>query len=259
MGSLKNNIANMEDKLINIIYYYNVLIIYMSPISHDSELGRLIAIKKELGNLLTKISAITNMSNTNIAVIKLNVKLIIANIKRVKALRTSYLQSFNEELNSINSIISSGETIKNFNINSDRLNLLIRNLDTLSLQTTTAIVQIANLVSALDLNERRELGLTSNSRSRPVPRLLIPPPGLPSYSAPPPLSAPPRLQRQPNIGTRPTSLVRQPAMHLSLDDLDLTPSSASSSTSSRNAFGKKYLRPRKMTRRKRGAKKSRRQ
>jgi hypothetical protein len=52
-------------------------------------------------------------------------------------------------------------------------------------------------------------------------------------------------------------------MHLSLDDsdLDLTPSRASSSgssTSSRLGFGKKYLRPRKMTRRKRGAKKSRR-
>lgn len=235
----------------------------MSPIPPESELGRLIAIKKELGNLLTKISAITNMSNTNIAAIKLNVKLIIANIKRVKALRTSYLQSFNNDLNSINSIISSGETIKNININSHRLNSLISNLDTLSLQTTTAIVETANLVSALDLNERRELGLTSNSRSRsrPVPRLLIPPPGLPSYSAPPPLSAPPRLQRQSNIGTRPTSLVRQPAMHLSLDDLDLalTPSRASSSGSSRNAFGKKYLRPRKMTRRKRGAKKSRRQ
>jgi hypothetical protein len=234
----------------------------MSPIPHDSELGRLIAIKKELGNLLTKISAITNMSNTNIAAIKLNVKLIIANIKRVKALRTSYLQSFNNDLNSINSIISSGETIKNININSHRLNSLISNLDTLSLQTTTAIVETANLVSALDLNERRELGLGSNSRSRsrPVPRLLIPPPGLPSYSAPPPLSAPPRLQRQPNIGTRPTSLVRQPAMHLSLDDLDLalTPSRASSSTSSGNAFGKKYLRPRKITRRKRGAKKTRR-
>jgi hypothetical protein len=235
----------------------------MSPISPESELGRLIAIKKELDNLLTKISAITNMSNTNIANIKLKVKLIIANIKRVKALRTSYLQSFNNDLNSINSIISSGETIKNININSHRLNSLISNLDTLSLQTTTAIVEIANLVSALDLNERRELGLASNSRSRSVPRLLIPPPGVPSYSAPPPLSAPPRLQRQPNIGTRPTSLVRQPAMHLSLDDLELnlTPSrapSSASSTSSRNAFGKKYFRARKITHRKRGAKKTRR-
>jgi hypothetical protein len=235
----------------------------MSPITPESELGRLIAIKKELGNLLIKISAITNMSNTNIATIKLKVKLVLANIKRVKVLTTSYLQSFNNDLNSIASIIISGETIKNININSHTLNSLISNLDILSLQTTTAIVQTANLVSALDLNERRELGIASNSRSRSrsVPRLLIPPPGLPSYSAPPPLSAPPRLQRQPNIGTRPTSLVRQPAMHLSLDDLDLdlTPSQASSSTSSGNAFGKKFLRPRKMTRRKRGAKKTRRQ
>jgi hypothetical protein len=52
-------------------------------------------------------------------------------------------------------------------------------------------------------------------------------------------------------------------MHLSLDDLELnltpsrTPSSASS-TSSRNAFGKKYFRARKITHRKRGAKKTRR-
>jgi len=235
----------------------------MSPISHESELGRLIAIKKELENLLIRISAITNMSNTNIANIKLKVKLVIANIKRVKALRTSYLQSFNNHLNSINSIISSGETIKNINIDSHRLNSLISNLDTLSIRTTTAIVEIANLVSALDLNERRELGLASNSRSRPVPRLLIPPPGLPSYSAPPPLSAPPRLQRQRNIGTRPTSLVRQPAMHLSLDDLELnlTPSrapSSASSSSSRLGLGKKYFRARKITRRKRGAKKTRR-
>lgn len=197
------------------------------------------------------------MSNTNNAAIKLKVKLVIANIKRVKALTTSYLQSFNNDLNSINSVIISGETIKNMTINSQTLNSLISNLDTLSLQTTTAIVQIANLVSVLDLNERRELGLTSNSRSRPVPRLLIPPPGLPSYSAPPPYSAPPRLQRQRNIGTRPTSLVRQPSTRLLLEDLDLTPSRASSTNSSRSALGKKYFRPRKMTRRKRGAKKPR--
>ena len=229
----------------------------MSPIPHESELGRLIAIKKELGNLLIRISAITNISNTNIDIIKLKVKLVIANIKRVKALRTSYLQSFNNDLNSIINIIISGETIKNININRQRLDSLISSLDILSLQTTTAIVQIANLVSILDLNERRELGITSNSRSRPVPRLLIPPLAPPPLSAPAPYSAPPRLQRQPNIGTRPTSLVRQPAMHLQLEDLDLdlTPSRASSSTSSRNAFGKKYLRARKITRRKRGAKK----
>jgi hypothetical protein len=229
----------------------------MSPIPPKSELGRLIAIKKELENLLKLTLSIIQLclSNTNILTIKLKVKLLVSNIKRVKTLRTDYLQSFNNDLNSIDDIIISGETIKNININSDRLNSLISNLDTLSVRTTTAIVQTANLVLILDLNERRELGLTSNSRSRPVPRLLIPP-----LPPPPPLSAPPRLQRQSNIGTRPTSLVRQPAMHLSLDDLDLdlTPSRASSSGSSRNAFGKKYLRPRKMTRRKIGAKKSRR-
>ena len=87
----------------------------------------------------------------------------------------------------------------------------------------------------------------------------LPPPRVP------PFSAPPMLQRRPNIGTRPTSLVRQldNAMHLSLDNLELnlTPSrapSSASSTSSRNAFGKKYFRARKITRRKRGAKKTRR-
>jgi hypothetical protein len=222
----------------------------MSPIPHESELGRLIAIKKELENLLKLTLLIIQLclSNTNILTIKLKVKLLVSNIKRVKTLRTNYLQSFNEELNSINSIISSGETIKNININSDTLNSLIHNLRSLSQQTTTAIVQTANLVLILDTRDR--IVLASSRLSSSPSRLPSPPP---------PLSAPPRLQRQPNIGTRPTSLVRQPAMHLSLDDLDLTPSRASSSTSSRNAFGKKYLRPRKMTRRKRGAKKSRRQ
>lgn len=222
----------------------------MSPISPKSELGRLIAIKKELENLLKLTLLIIQLclSNTNILTIKLKVKLLVSNIKRVKTLRTNYLQSFNEELNSINSIISSGETIKNININSDTLNSLIHNLRSLSQQTTAAIVQTANLVLILDTRDR--IVLASSRLSSSPSRLPSPPP---------PLSAPPRLQRQPNIGTRPTSLVRQPAMHLSLDDLDLTPSRASSSTSSRNAFGKKYLRPRKMTRRKRGAKKSRRQ
>jgi len=220
----------------------------MSPIPHDSELGRLIAIKKELENLLKLTLLIIQLclSNTNILTIKLKVKLLVANIKRVKALTTSYLQSFNEELNSINTIISSGETIRTININSDTLNSLISNLHTLSFQTTTAIVQTANLVSALDLRERRELGLTSNSRSRSVPP-----------SPPPPLSAPPALQRQRNIGTgtRPTSLVRQRAMHLQLEDLDLDLNLTPSRASSRNAFGKKYFRARKMTRRKRGNKK----
>jgi hypothetical protein len=52
-------------------------------------------------------------------------------------------------------------------------------------------------------------------------------------------------------------------MHLSLDDLELNltpsraPSSASSSGSSRLGLGKKYFRARKITRKKRGAKKTR--
>jgi|694.fasta_scaffold97527_4 hypothetical protein len=233
----------------------------MSPIPPKSELGRLIAIKKELENLL-KLTLLTIKLcslNTNIATIKLKVKLVIYNINRVKALRTSYLQSFNNDLNSINSVIISGETIKNINISNQPLNSLISNLRSLSQQTTAAIVQTANLVLILDTRDR--IDLASSRLSSRSPRLSSSPSRLPSPPpAPPPLSAPPRLQRQPNIGTRPTSLVRQPAMHLSLDDLDLnlTPSRASSSTSSGNAFGKKYLRPRKMTRRKRGAKKSRR-
>lgn len=230
----------------------------MSPIPPDSELGRVIAIKKELENLL-KLTLLTIKLcslNTNIATIKLKVKLVIYNINRVKALRTSYLQSFNNDLNSINSVIISGETIKNINISNQPLNSLISNLRSLSQQTTAAIVQTANLVLILDTRDR--IDLASSRLSSRSPRLSSSPSRLPSPPpAPPPLSAPPRLQRQPNIGTRPTSLVRQPAMHLSLD-LDLTPSRASSSTSSGNAFGKKYLRPRKMTRRKRGAKKSRR-
>lgn len=231
----------------------------MSPITPDSQLGRLIAIKKELTNLSSKISAITNMSNTNNVTVNLKVKIIVANIKRVKTLWSSYLQLFehdnqtiNEQLNSsIINIFNSGLTIKNIRINSQTL---IGNLHTLSLQTTRAIIQTANLVSIIDLNERRSLGLRSNTLSRPVPRLIIP--------DPPPYSEPPRLQRRPNIGTTiPTSLVRQEATHSLLEDLDLTPSRASSSgssTLSRNAFGKKYFRARKITRRKRGNKKTRR-
>jgi hypothetical protein len=243
----------------------------MSPIPPKSELGRLIAIKKELQNLLTKISVIIQLcsSNTNIRVIELKVKLLVANIKRVKALRTSYLQlperdrqDFNEELNSITTIISSGETIKNVRINSQTLNSLIHNLRSLSQQITTAISQTANLVLIIDTRDRISLA-SSRLPSRPVPRLLLPPPGPPSpFSAPPPYSAPPALQRQRNIGIQPTSLVRQPATRLLLEDLDLTPvrtSSIGSSTSThdpRLGLGKKYFRARKITRRKRGNKKT---
>lgn len=238
----------------------------MSPISRESELGRVIAIRKALEKLLTKINTIIQLcsSNTNILTIRLKVKLLVANIERVNTLRTDYLQlaerdrqDFNEELNSIDTIITSRDTIKNFRVNSQTLNSLTHNLRNLSQQITTAIVQVANLVSILDTRDR--IALASSSRpSRPTrfPSISsrLPSPGL-SLPPPPPFSAPPMLQRRPNIGTQPTSLVRQQAMHLSLDDLDLTPSRTSSNGSSINASGKKYLRARKITHRKRGAKK----
>jgi hypothetical protein len=238
----------------------------MSPILPESELGRLIAIKKELEKLLKSTLLIIQLclSNTKIRVIELKVKLLLANIIRVKTLRRDYLQlverdrqDFNEELNSITTIISSGETIKNVRVNSQTLNSLIDNLRSLSQQTTASIIQAVNHILILDTRDRIALA-SSHLPSRPsrVPSI---PSGLPPPPVPP-FSAPPRLQRQPNIGTRPTSLVRQPAMHLSLDDFDLAPSrapSSASSTSSRNAFGKKYFRARKITHRKRGAKKTR--
>jgi len=256
----------------------------MSPILPESELGRLIAIKKQLENLLKLTLLIIQLcsSNTNNATIKLKVTLLIANINRVKTLRTDYLQlaernrqDINEELNSINTIISSGNTIKNVRVNSQTLNSLIHNLRNLSQQTRAAINQTANHVLILDTRDRLVLA-SSHLPSRPSRFPSIPsrfpsiPSRVPSIQSlplppplpPPPFSAPPRLQRQRNIGTQPTSLVRQPAMHLQLEDLDLdlapsrTPSSASSS-SSRLGLGKKYFIKRKITHRKRANKKPR--
>jgi len=257
----------------------------MSPILPDSELGRLIAIKKELENLLKLTLLIIQLcsSNTNMPIIiKLKVKL-LANIKRVQTLRTDYLQlverdrqDINEELNSINTIITSGNTIKNVHVNSRTLNSLIHNLRNLSQQTTAAIIQAANHILILDTRDR--IALASSripsrpSRSPSIPDdlsirpygLSIRPTGLvPSSDLPPlpvpPFSAPPRLQRQPNIGTRPTSLVRQQAMNLGDLDLDALQttslSRASSSSSLDRGFGKKYLRSRKRMRRKREARK----
>jgi hypothetical protein len=185
-------------------------------------------------------------------------------------LRTGYLQlverdrqDFNEELNSINTIISSGDTIKNFRVNSQTLNSLRHNLRSLSQQTTAAIMQTANHVLILDTRDRIVLA-SSHLPSRPS-RFPSIPSRVPSIQSlplppPPPFSAPPRLQRQRNIGTQPTSLVRQPAMrlHLQLEDLELAPSrtpSSASSSSSRLGFGKKYFIKRKITHRKRGNKK----
>jgi hypothetical protein len=250
----------------------------MSPIPPDSELGRLIAIKKELENLLKLTLLIIQLcsSNTNSATIKLKVTLLIANIKRVKTLRTDYLQlaerdrqDINEELNSINTIISSGNTIKNVRVNSRTLNSLMQNLRSLSQQTRAAINQTANHILIIDTRDRIALA-SSRLPSRPSrfpsipddlsirPAGLVPSPDLPPPQVPP-FSAPPMLQRRPNIGTRPTSLVRQQAMHLGDLDLDAlqttTLSRASSSSSLDRGFGKKYLRSRKRMRRKRETRK----
>jgi len=257
----------------------------MSPISHESELGRLIAIKKELENLLKLTLLIIQLcsSNTNIPIIKLKVKLLIANIKRVQTLRTDYLQlverdrqDINEELNSINTIITSGNTIKNVRVNSRTLNSLIHNLRNLSQQTTAAIIQTANHILILDTRDRIALA-SSRLPNRPSrfpsipddlsirpyglsirPAGLVPSPDLPLPPVPP-FSAPPMLQRRPNIGTRPTSLVRQQAMNLGDLDLDALQttslSRASSSSSLDRGFGKKYLRSRKRMRKKRETRK----
>jgi hypothetical protein len=243
----------------------------MSPIQPDSELGRLIAIKKELENLFKLTLLIIQLcsSNTNNAIIKLKIKLLVANIKRVKILRIDYLQlverdrqDFNEELNSINTIISSGETIKNVRVNSRTLDSLIDNLRSLSQHTTAAIIQTANHVLILDTRDRIALA-SSHLPSRPSRFPSIPSrfPSIPSLPLPPPppFSAPPRLQRQPNIGTHQRGLVRQEATRSLLEDLDVLAISRESSSSSqdhRDALGKQLFKRRRPTRRKRGTKRN---
>lgn len=226
----------------------------MSPIAPGSKLGRVIAIKKELMNLLTKISAI-NSSNTNSDTTKLKVKLILANITRIKTSWTKYLnlageedrQPINDDLNiSIANILISGQTIKN---SLETLNFLNSNLNTLSQQTTTAISQTANLASILDLRDR--IAQASNRSSIPVP-----PPPSPHLSPlfplsqlsslplppPPPFSAPPGLRRQPNIGRQQRGLVRQQTTHLLLDGLE-------DLNDLRLGLGKKYFKQRRLTHR----------
>jgi hypothetical protein len=188
----------------------------MSPIAPESELGRVISIKKELRNLLSKVIAITNPSNTNIRTIQLKVKLILANIKRVNALRSSYLQlverdnqSIDAELNSINNIMTSGVIIKdiNENISSQTLNLLMDNLNTLSLHITRAINQTHNHILFLDTHARLAMASSHlpsspsslrTSPGLPLPLLSLPPPPPPSPPSlsPHPLS-PPSLSPHP--------------------------------------------------------------
>jgi len=243
----------------------------MSPISPESELGRLIAIKKELEKLLKSTLLIIQLclSNTKIRVIELKVKLLLANIIRVKTLRRDYLQlverdrqDFNEELNSITTIISSGETIKNVRVNSRTLDSLIDNLSSLSQQTTAAIIQTANHVLILDTRDR--IALASSHLPSIPSRFPSIPSRFPSIQSlplppPPPFSAPPRLQRQPNIGTHQRGLVRQEATRSLLEDLDVLAISRESSSSSqdhRDALGKQLFKRRRPTRRKRGTKRN---
>jgi hypothetical protein len=237
----------------------------MSPIPQESKLGRAIAIKKELGDLLIKTSAIINSSTANNRDIKLKVKLLVASIKTIKTMWSEYLelveedrQPINDILNSsISNIFNSGLTIKNNHINSRTLNSLIENLNTLSYQTTTAIIQVSDLVSILDFRGLDSTLLPSRpSRFPSIPSLPLPP--LLSLP-PPPFSAPPRLQRQPNIGTHQRGLVRQEATRSLLEDLDvlaLSRESSSSSQDHRDALGKQLFKRRRPTRRKRGTKRN---
>jgi hypothetical protein len=228
----------------------------MSPITPGSELGRVISIKKELINLLSKVIAITNPSNTNIRTIQLKVKLILANIKRVKALRSSYLQlverdnqSINAELNSINNIITSGEIIKNINknINSQTLNLLMDNLNALILQITRAINQTDNHILFLDTHARIAM---ASSHLPSSPSSLLTSPGL-SISPHSPVSLPP-IPSNP----QPTGLHRQRALgHISLDLLPPPPPPTSlASSSDEEGFGLKYRKKRSKKRAKKRAK-----
>jgi hypothetical protein len=256
----------------------------MSPITPGSELGRVISIKKELRNLLSKVIAITNPSNTNIRTIQLKVKLILANIKRVKTLRSSYLQlverdnqSINAELNTINNIITSGEIIKNINknINSQTLNLLMDNLNALILQITRAIIQTHNHILFLDTHARIAMASTHlpSSPSSLVTLPPPPPPSPPSLSplllSPLPLSPQePGLTRQRALGRNSPEIFLPP--DFLQDNLDRSPahpsrvqsprhSSVSSSTSSSDhedvgfGFGLKYRKKRSKKRSKKRA------
>ena len=244
----------------------------MSPIPQESKLGRAIAIKKELGDLLIKTSAIINSSTANNRDIKLKVKLLVASIKTIKTMWSEYLelveedrQPINDILNSsISNIFNSGLTIKNNHINSRTLNSLIENLNTLSYQTTTAIIQVSDLVSILDFRGLDSTLLPSRPSRFPsipsrFPSIQSLPLPLPPLPPPPPFSAPPRLQRQPNIGTHQRGLVRQEATRSLLEDLDvlaLSRESSSSSQDHRDALGKQLFKRRRPTRRKRGTKRN---
>ena len=223
----------------------------MSPIEPGSKLGRVIAIKEELIDLLHKIKTIKNALNPTSyepLIAKVTFKLLPTTIKKINKSWTTYFQSIpvssiNEYEHRVNSTIANintrGGTIKNMiknmtlnNLTLDFISInLITNLDGLDNQTSTAISQVAKLVSILDIGDR--IAQASNRRQYrslplpppPSPHLspLSPLPPTPPFSAPPPsppFSAPPQLRRQPNLGTQQRSLVRQEATHLLLDGLD---------------------------------------
>lgn len=238
----------------------------MSPIEPGSKLGRVIAIKKELTELLNKITTIENALNSTSydpLLAKVTFKLLPTTIKKINKSWTTYLQSIpvssiNEYEHRVNSTIanikSSGLIIKNLtknrSLNDLTLDFISINLDGLANYTSTAISQTDDLARILDIPDR--IAQASNRRqSRRLP--LLPPPHLSPVSPhsphspvplplPPPFSAPPGIRRRPNIGIQQSGLVRQQARRLSLDDLD-------DLDDLRLAQGKKYFKKRRLTRR----------
>ena len=219
----------------------------MSPIEPGSKLGRVIAIKEELIDLLHKIKTIKNALNPTSyepLIAKVTFKLLPTTIKKINKSWTTYLQSIpvssiNEYEHRVNSTIAnikSSELIiknltKNRSLNDLTLDFISSYLDDLTNHTTTAISQTDDLARILDIpniiaqaSNRRQYRLLPLPPP-PSPHLspLSPLPPTPPFSAPPPsppFSAPPQLRRQPNLGTQQRSLVRQEATHLLLDGLD---------------------------------------
>lgn len=223
----------------------------MSPIEPGSKLGRVIAIKEELTELLNKINTIENALNPTSydpLLAKVTFKLLPSTIKKINKSWTTYLQSIpvssiNEYEHRFNSTIanikSSGLIIKNLtknrSLNELTLDFISINLDGLTNHTSTAISQTDDLARILDIPDR--IAQASNRRqSRRLPLYpvhlspLSPPPPPP----PPPFSAPPGIRRRPNIGIQQSGLVRQDATRLLLEDLRL-------------AQGKKYFKKRRLT------------
>lgn len=219
----------------------------MSPIIQASNLGRIIAIENKLTKLLNEIRTIKNAlspTSYNLLLAKVKFKLLPTTITKINKLWTTYFKSIpvssiNQDEQQLDSTIANINTrggtiknmIKNMTIKNLTLDFIITNLDGLDNQTSTAISQVAKLVSILDIGDR--IAQASNRRqhrSLPPPPLsplsplspslslssLPPPP----FSAPPPFSTPPRLQRRPNIGTQPRGFFRQQTMSLSQEDLD---------------------------------------